>query len=91
MVIYGAGIVGKHVVEKLGGARIGTRVKYIAVSDPNSNQSHIYGVPVVAIEELVPYREEVLVVLAVGEALMPEVRKNIQKLGFPHYVEWKEL
>ena len=91
VVIYGAGQVGQKVLNRLVEGRIRTVAKYFAVSEPSKNKSQVHGIPVVGIEELLPYQEEILVVLAVGENFMPEVEEKIKELGFPHYVAWKEL
>ena len=47
--------------------------------------------PIVDIRSLQSYQEEALVVLAVGENLLPELKNTIEGLQFQHVLSFQEI
>lgn len=91
IILYGAGKIGKRVLGHLTDGRVRTRVKCFAVSDIKQNEEKVEHIPVKDIRELQKYKENVLVILAVGENYMSEINKMMEELGFLHYISWKVL
>ncbi len=89
--LYGAGNVGQRTVSFLEENGLRVPIKYFVVSDVKQNEKTIKGIPVVDILSLENKKENLLLILTVGEDYMEEVKENIEKLGFPHCIVWKEL
>lgn len=84
LVLYGAGGVGKQAGAWL--KNQGIMDFCYAVSDKRKNPEQIDGILVRQIEELIPMREEALVIVATMPALHREIRRLLDKLGFRNKV-----
>ncbi len=91
IILYGAGRIGQQALSYFIDGRLRTKIKYFAVSDPSQNKKEIKGIPIVDIRSLQSYREEALVVLAVGENLLPELKNTIEGLQFQHVLSFQEI
>ena len=91
IILYGAGRIGQQALSYFIDERLRTKIKYFAVSDPSQNKKEIKGIPIVDIRSLQSYQEEALVVLAVGENLLPELKNTIEGLQFQHVLSFQEI
>lgn len=64
-----------------------------AVSDIKGNEPEVLGIPVIAIDELMEYKnqENTKIIVAVGKSTQEEVETNLKKLGFENYFQAKEI
>lgn len=86
VIVYGAGIMGRGAYGMLLEGRRNIKVKYFAVTEKAGNPKSLFGVPVKEIRELKPYREQALVIIAVGRKYGEEVERILKEEGFPNYV-----
>lgn len=89
--IYGAGILGQRMYEVLRVCRRNIKVKYFAVTDLEGNPDSLYGVPVKQIDELLRYKENMLVIISIGKKYIQEIEHRIKAMGFPHYVLMRDI
>jgi glycosyltransferase involved in cell wall biosynthesis len=86
-ILYGAGKIGYEVFEIL--KRYNISINYVAVSDTKGNASSMNGVAVKGIDELLDYRNAV-VILGTDEKWHGEMIAMLEKLGFYHYIKPKK-
>lgn len=93
IIIYGAGKIGQRVQQILKRVKYNTRIRYFAVSDIKGNEPEVLGIPVIAIDELMEYKnqENTKIIVAVGKSTQEEVETNLKKLGFENYFQAKEI
>lgn len=65
------------------------RIKGIAVSQ--KKEEKFCGLPVYQIDELVPFKEESIVLIGTMSKFYDEIKKILRKFGFEHYVTIDEL
>ncbi len=82
IIIYGAGKVGKTVIEKITFAGYKSTISAIAVSEKNDNPENILDIPVMSIEELVDKAPKCIVIVATMEDKHLEIREHLLSLGF---------
>jgi len=84
-VIYGAGVIGKRILDTL---YEDDRKKILgfAVTDINKNISHYKGCPVRCIDEYIPYKDHVAVIVGVTEIYKQEIIYISTKKGFKNII-----
>lgn len=82
IIIYGAGALGKKVLETLSNRRTPIEVTRVAVSDKAGNPEYVKGIPVYPIEDLLDYRKHSIVLVATKEAYLYEIVQNLKLLQF---------
>lgn len=82
-IIYGAGSLGKRLLNEIK-QDIGDNVFCFAVSDKTMNLSEYDGIPIHAVHELLDYKDDSLVVVAVKKAFQKEIQKMLYAKGFKH-------
>ncbi len=81
VIIYGAGMVGKKVLDIA--LKNGCKQNIIfAVSQMDKNPSQIQGIPVQQIDSLIKYKDTAVVLVAVTEKYQEEIKEKINKLGY---------
>lgn len=85
VVIYGAGKIGKRVLEVLKCCGVGNIIA-VAVSNCEGNPKELLDIPVQEVEQLQKEYKEALVVIAVGESAQMEIIKDLKKRGFTNIV-----
>lgn len=81
IVIYGAGKIGKKVLTQLKAQNID--IYSFAVTQKEGNPSKIQGIPVQNIEELIPYRKDIRVIMAIGDTMQQSLAvKRLTDMGF---------
>ena len=91
IILYGAGRIGQQALSYFIDGRLRTNIKYFAVSNPSQNKKEVRGIPVVDIRNLQAYQKEALVILAVGEQRLPELKKTTEELQFQHVISFKKI
>lgn len=89
--IYGAGMLGKRMYGILRAGRRNIKVKYFAVTDLEGNPDSLYGVPVRQINELLRYKENMLVIISIGKKYVQEIEHRLKVLGFSHYILMRDI
>ncbi len=85
-VIYGAGDYAMRVFEKCHAAGRENEILAFAVTDTCGNLHSIYGIPVIAIEELEGKRSKIIVIVAVSKGYVNEVLEKLSEFGFDNVV-----
>ncbi|KAA8997971.1 glycosyltransferase [Paenibacillus spiritus] len=85
VVIYGAGVVGRQILEVLDKQQIG--INGFMVSEKQHNPEFVLGHRVYSIEELHPYRQETLILLAATPKYLVSMREKLEEFGFEHYMD----
>ncbi len=86
IVIYGAGRNARKVFQIINNIGERNRIAYFAVTEKERNPETLYDIPVVELASLPnEFKENVLIIPAVREAVRQEVIDNILKSGFCHY------
>ncbi len=80
IIIYGAGILADKIIEELMNEEI--NIMAIAVTNVEGNPSDIRNIPVHTIDELVSYKDNALIMVAVQEKSQYEILRKLQTLGF---------
>jgi len=80
VIIYGAGVVARDVLEILDKNEIG--ILGFAVTEKEGNPKYVMGLPVYKIDELVEYKEEAIVLLAVVSKYHESILKKLNELKF---------
>ncbi len=88
IIIYGAGIIGRNVLYDLMGNENFARLIGFAVTDKLDGNTECEGIPVKCIEELLRYREEALVLVAVSAKYQQEIVDTLRKLRFRNVLVW---
>lgn len=86
IIIYGAGSVGRKMLCALEESNLADSVICFAVTDMENNLGEYNGVKVERINELLEYRENATVLVAVTEQYRGEIEDNLKRLGFRHIV-----
>lgn len=84
IVVYGAGRYGRELAVRL--AAHGIEVSGYAVTQAKYNQTQLRGLPVYALAELLPKKEQLLFLIGVKEAMQGDIEKNLQKSGVTDYL-----
>ena len=84
IIIYGAGKIALKYIILL--QKYDVPIKGVAVSDMNNNPEQIGGVEVRSIEEYIPYKEGITILLGIGKAVREEVIMKIRRMGFDNYI-----
>ena len=88
VVIYGAGRMAKPLYLFLKSQDI--HVDAFCVSDASINKKDEYGVPIIAVDKLPYEKEETIFLFGVNPRLNEEIKKELDKKGFIHYIEATE-
>lgn len=80
IIIYGAGILADKIIEELLNHEI--NIKAIAVSSMEGNPADIRNITVHTIDELISYKDNALIMVAVREKSQYEILRKLQTLGF---------
>ncbi|MHA7967368.1 glycosyltransferase family 2 protein [Paenibacillus sp. CAU 1782] len=86
VVIYGAGIVAKDILELLN--RNDKSLYCFAVSDVSLNKKFLMGHPVVGINDLIPYKNEVVILLGISSRYKKKVNEKLEELGFKNIIKF---
>lgn len=86
VIIYGAGRVGKVVVQSFFRYHRELDIYSIAVSNVKDNPDDVLSIPVVAIEDLVQYAKESVVIIATLEIYHENISGTLKELGFNHVI-----
>jgi len=78
-VIYGAGLVGACVIQYMVKERISSKIVCIAVKSKTGNPVSIMGIPVCELQELVPYKERYLFLIATLEHLQQGITDELEE------------
>lgn len=84
IIIYGAGVVGKHMLIKLKYVVKLKNILCFAVSHKEGNPLSYQGVPVFEIHDLLKYRRNSLVIIATGRDYQQEIYMTLKKLEFDY-------
>ena len=84
IIIYGAGKIALKYIILL--QKYDVPIKGVAVSDMNNHPEQIGGVEVRSIEEYIPYKEGITILLGIGKAVREEVIMKIRRMGFDNYI-----
>ncbi len=87
ILIYGAGIYSRNIAWQLSCAGIN---QFTFVVTKKKEGQYFLGSPVYEITEFLAERNTAVVVLAVGQSNLPEMRQNAQRFGFQHIIELEE-
>lgn len=82
IIIYGAGMVGKLLAERLSDKKYGLQILCFAVTDASVNQPDILGIPVRSIHELSEYAKDSIVIIATLEKLHNTIQETLRELFF---------
>lgn len=91
IIIYGAGKLGQAAYWTLVGGRRNIKVKYYGVTQAEGNPGQVLGVPVKCIDELQEYREQALVIIAVGKTYTEEVKRLLIQKNFLHFILYSDM
>lgn len=83
VVIYGAGVYGNKAMKMIQNR---VTVYAFAVTDLRGNPEEINSIPVYEIDTLIPYKEEILVVVAVDVNKQAEIVSRVWRLGFRNII-----
>ncbi|WP_419038037.1 glycosyltransferase [Enterocloster bolteae] len=84
VIIYGAGLLAEDVYKVLTEKDI--VITSFAVTDCKSNSKSINNVPVKNIKEMIPLKDDIVVIVAVGKKYSKEVSEYLKELHFPNVV-----
>ena len=87
ILIYGAGVYGRNIAWQLSCAGIN---QFTFVVTKRKEGQYFLGAPVHEIAEYLTEKDTAVVILAVGQGNLPEMRQNAQRLGFQHIIELDE-
>ncbi|MCI9221596.1 MAG: hypothetical protein HFH94_18165, partial [Lachnospiraceae bacterium] len=79
IIIYGIGVFGRRCYFDL--KDFGQTIK-IAVTQTNNKNQHFHGIKVQNLDELLQYKDEAIVIIAVGEKYRDEMETYAKQLGF---------
>lgn len=85
IIIYGAGLYGEKVANKLVELGLQKKVIGIAVSNKQTNMKRIAGFMVYGIEELEDYKKDAYIIIATLPNAAGGIRKLLRKKHFKHY------
>jgi hypothetical protein len=98
LVIYGARIVAKEVANCLMGNPYNKKIEAFMVSDRAGNSEEVLGRPVITIEESQEKYKNALIIVAVLEKYLDEIKETLSKYGFENVIYcgfesdlWSEL
>jgi len=86
IIIYGAGVVGKKVAEKLKHEQGLNNILCIAVSDKNKNPESVLGIPVYSIHDLGAYTDDSVVIIATKERYQYDIINVLKSLQFKNII-----
>lgn len=89
IVIYGAGYYGNMCLESINDLPIKAEIVFAETNPPTYR--HIHGKKCFQLEELVPYKEDIYVIVAVSSRLRLEMESNLERLGFKYYTLYEYL
>lgn len=89
IICFGAGGKGNSSISYLKDLNMHYRIKGVAVSE--KKEETFCGLPVYQIGELVPFKEESIVLIGTGSKFFDEIRAILQEYGFKYYVTINEL
>ena len=89
VIVYGAGYVSRVVVKNLRMIH-GIDVRCIAVTSTENNPYQIIDVPVLIINDLVKYKENALILVAVLEDKQDEINEILKSFNFQHVYNLKD-
>lgn len=82
IIIYGAGMIGRRILEKLTYCENPANVISFAVTKKEENYSSYKNVPIREIGELLHFNKTVCVIIGTTEIYQKEIRDNLERLGF---------
>lgn len=82
IIVYGAGLYGQRVVERLKQDGFARHLKYVAVSDPSQNIATLSGIEVRGIHELAWLHGEALVIVATLPDTAEQIKQTLCELKF---------
>lgn len=88
VVVYGAGTIGRRVLSFLNAMNVDNI--FFAVTQKPTDRKKVGGIFVQQIEELVPCRNECIVIIAVGVQFQTDVFNNLTRLGFQNILSWNK-
>lgn len=84
LILYGAGEIGKLVLEQFLPFKESYELFCFAVTNKNDNQQQVFGIPVYEITELIKYKEEAMVLVTVSALYENEVINILKQYGFKY-------
>lgn len=90
VIIYGAGTVGKGVLNELVCTYRPIKVHCFAVSKMEGNPEKYQGIPVYEIQDLLEFREKSLIIIAVSSKYQSEIKTILKDLGFAYTLDMAE-
>ena len=90
IIIYGAGLIGRRVLNDLTYCNEPARVLCFAVSKLEDNFDSFKGVPIRLINDLLEYSENSIVVIATTYVYQEEIASNLARLGFKNVVAFPD-
>lgn len=91
LILYGAGQIGRYVQGLLKEGRVNTKIAYFAVTKEPEISEELCGIPIKGLAELAKIQQDALVIISAGKKYEEEMRENLNKIGFHHYIYYKEL
>lgn len=85
VIIYGAGIRGTEILRYLNNNNI--KVSYYAVTNKDKEKKTIRNIPVCQIDDLIEYRDNASIVIAVDKKYRDDVKANLTRFGFKNYYD----
>lgn len=90
IIIYGAGLIGRRVLNDLTYCNDPAKVLCFAVSKLEDNFDSFKGVPIRLIDDLLEYTENSIVVIATTYVYQEEIASNLARLGFKNVVAFPD-
>lgn len=88
--IYGAGAFGKKVYEILTKAGFEDKIKNFIVTESNKDEIHVFGISVITLSnEMI--KEDDLVIIAVGNKYVEEIKRHLQNKGLSNVIEIEDV
>jgi len=81
ILIYGAGMMGKSLLNVLSSLVYDKNIKAFIVKDKMNNPNYIEGIPVIGIEDAIDYKNE-LILVALHEKYLNDAMRDLQNHGF---------
>ncbi len=84
IIIFGAGIIGTKVAKAL--IEKENKISYFAISDKNKNEKKVLDINVLCIDDLIDYKDNSIILVAVKEKDQYEIINRLQNLKFKNIV-----
>lgn len=91
IIIYGAGMIGRRILNDLMNREDPKRILCFAVSKKEDNQDDYKGIPVKEIGDVLEYRNNALVIIGTTIVYQDEIRCTLEGLGFRNIIAYPDL